>query len=151
MAEKKGTPARSRKSASLFSEEERAAMKEAVRERIVRSGKSKLTGEEEVLAKIAQMEGSDRAIAERIHALVKAIAPTLAPRTWYGMPAYSKDDDVLCWFTPAAKFKARYASLSFGDGAKLDEGRVWPISFAMTELNPAEEARIAALVKKAVG
>ena len=150
MAEKKRAATNGQKTSDIFSEEEKAAMREAVRERRARAGKSKLTGEEEVLAKISEMKGSDHVIGERLHALIKTTAPELATRTWYGMPAYTKGDDVLCWFTPAAKFKARYATFSFSDEAKLDEGRMWPISFAITELNPAEEAKIVALLKKAL-
>jgi hypothetical protein len=126
-------------------------MKEAVRERRARSGGSKVNGEADVLAKIAQMQGSDRKIAERLHALIKATAPGLSSKTWYGMPAYTKDDQVLCWLQPAAKFKVRYATLGFSDEAKLDEGRMWPVTYAITEWTPAEEARIATLVKRAVG
>jgi uncharacterized protein YdhG (YjbR/CyaY superfamily) len=106
--------------------------------------------EGDVLAKIAEMPKADRAIAERIHALVKASAPDLAPRTWYGMPAYAKDGKVVCFFQSAQKFKSRYATLGFSDSANLDEGAMWPTSFALKELTPAEEARIGALVKKAV-
>ena len=108
-------------------------------------------GESDVLAKIAEMPEADRAMAERLHALIKASAPALSPRTWYGMPAYAKDGDVICFFQPAQKFKSRYATLGFSDKAILDEGDMWPTSFAVTELTAAEEARIAALVKKAVG
>ena len=139
------------KSEALFSDEERAAMREAVRERKARARPGKSDGETDVRTKIAEMHGSDRAIAERFHEIVKATAPGLLPRTWYGMPAYSKDDEVLCWFTPAEKFKARYATVSFGDGASLDEGRMWPVSFAVTTMTAAEEDRIVALLKRAVG
>ncbi|HXZ93852.1 MAG TPA: DUF1801 domain-containing protein [Burkholderiales bacterium] len=106
-------------------------------------------GEREVLAKIAAMQGPDRVMAERLHAIVKANAPALSPKTWYGMPAYAKDDQVVCFFQAAQKFMAPYATVGFSDKAKLDEGRMWPTSFALTELTAAEEARIAALVKKA--
>lgn len=129
-----------------FSEEEKAAMREAVRER---SG-GPVEGEAAVLAKIAKMKEPDRAKAMRIHEIVRATAPELTPRTWYGMPAYSKDDKVICWFQDAAKFKSRYATISFSDKAHLDEGRMWPVSYTIMELTSAEEARIAALVKKAV-
>ncbi|MBI5811870.1 MAG: DUF1801 domain-containing protein [Meiothermus silvanus] len=107
--------------------------------------------ERAAIAKIAEMPEPDRSIAERIHAIIKASAPSLSPKTWYGMPAYAKDGKVVCFFTPASKFNARYATLGFNDAANLDEGNMWPTSFALKELTPAEEARIAALVKKAVG
>ena len=126
-------------------------MREAVRERSARARGAKVDGETEVLRKIAEMQGSDRVMAERVHAIVKANAPALVPRTWYGMPAYSKDDRVLCFFRCAAKFKTRYATLGFSDEAKLDEGPMWPTDFAVTKITPTEEARIAALVRKAVG
>jgi uncharacterized protein YdhG (YjbR/CyaY superfamily) len=126
-----------------FTAEERAAMKERAAER-----KAAQT-EAEVLAKIAELPQPDRALAERIHALVKAAAPELAPRTWYGMPAYSKDGKVLCFFQSAQKFKTRYATLGFSDTASLDEGTMWPTAFALTELTADDEARIAALVKRA--
>ena len=108
-------------------------------------------GESEVLAKIAAMKEPDRALAKRIHALIKKVAPELAPKTWYGMPAYAKGDKVICFFQDAAKFKARYATLGFSDKASLDDGAMWPIAFALKELTAADEARIAALVKRAVG
>ncbi|MDE1858481.1 MAG: DUF1801 domain-containing protein [Thaumarchaeota archaeon] len=139
-------PSKSKRAAG-FTDEERAAMKERVRE--LNSGAGE--GESAVLAKIAGMPQPDRALAERVHALVRASAPGLAPRLWYGMPAYSKDDNVVCFFQPAHKFKARYSTLGFNDKARLDEGRMWPTSFALTDLTSAEEARVAALVKKAVG
>ena len=107
--------------------------------------------ESDVLAKIAEMPESDRRMAERLHAIIKANAPTLSPRLWYGMPAYAKDGKVLCFFQSAQKFKSRYATFGFDDSAKLDEGAMWPTSFALTELTAAEEARIVELVKKAVG
>jgi uncharacterized protein YdhG (YjbR/CyaY superfamily) len=107
-------------------------------------------GENDVLAKIAEMPGPDRAMAERIHAIIKANAPALSPRTWYGMPAYAKDGNVVCFFQSAQKFKTRYATLGFSDKANLDEGALWPTAFALKELTSVEEARIAALVKKAV-
>ena len=128
-----------------FTAEERAAMRERARE-LKGSG----DGEQDVLAKIAEMPETDRAIAERIHEIVKAAAPELAPRTWYGMPAYAKGDKVVCHFKPAAKFKMRYASIGFSDKANLDEGAMWPDSYALTELTPAVEKQIAALVKRAV-
>jgi len=135
-----------------FTAEERAAMKERAKElkAEARAKKSKAEGEADVLAKIAEMPKADRVMAERIHALVKASAPDLAPRTWYGMPAYSKDGKVLCYFQSADKFKARYATFGFNDTANLDEGNMWPTSFALKDLTAAEEAKIEALVKKAV-
>ena len=133
----------------VWTAEERAAMKQIVKER--KAGKNKAEGEQAALDAIAEMEPSDRAIAERVHAIVKANAPTLSAKTWYGFPAYANDDGVVCFFQPAAKFKTRYATLGFSDKAKLDEGNMWPGSFALKELTPAEEARITALVKKAVG
>jgi len=142
------------KTSKGFTAEERAAMKERARElkaearRGPRAGKA--NGESDVLAKIAEMPEPDRAMAERIHARVKASAPDLSPRTWYGMPAYAKDGKVVCYFTPASKFKERYATFGFNAAANLDEGNMWPTSFALTELTAAEEARIGALVKKAV-
>ena len=134
-----------------FTEEERGAMKERAKElkASARRGK-KGDGESDVLAKIAEMPESDRVIAERLHALIKAIAPDLSPKTWYGMPGYAKDGKVVCFFTSAAKFKSRYATFGFNDVAKLDEGTMWPTAFALTELTADDEARIGALVKKAV-
>jgi uncharacterized protein YdhG (YjbR/CyaY superfamily) len=132
-----------------FTDEERAAMKEAARER--KAARGKADGEKDVLAKIAEMPKSDREKAERIHAIVKAGAPDLTPRTWYGMPAYAnKDGKVICFFQSAQKFKSRYATLGFSDRANLDAGAMWPTSFAVAELTPAEEKKIGALVKKAV-
>ena len=157
MAERKPAKKRTQESAksTTFSDEERAAMKERARElkaearRGSRAGKT--DGESDVLAKIAEMQGSDRAMAKRLHAIVKASAPALSPRTWYGMPAYAnKDGKVVCYFQSAQKFKTRYVTFGFSDEANLDEGAMWPTSFALTELTAAEEARIAALVKKAV-
>ena len=141
---------------SGFTDEERAAMKERAQElkaQARRGGRrGKADGESEVLAKIAEMPGPDRAMAERLHAIIKANAPDLSPKTWYGMPAYAnKDGNVVCFIQAAAKFKARYATLGFSDKANLDEGDMWPTAFALKELTAAEEARIAALVKKAVG
>src|SRR5919204_4128888 len=144
----------SRGKSSGFTAEERAAMKERVQELKAEarrgSKKGKADGESDVLAKIAEMKGQDRAMAKRIHEIVKASAPDLSPRTWYGMPAYAKDGKVVCFFQSAAKFKARYATLGFNDKANLDDGAMWPTSFALKELTAADEARIAALVKKAV-
>jgi uncharacterized protein YdhG (YjbR/CyaY superfamily) len=123
--------------------EERAAARRGPRA-------AKADGESDVLAKIAEMRETDRAMAERIHAVIKASAPALSPRTWYGMPAYAKDGKVVCFFQSAQKFNARYATLGFNDAANLDEGTMWPTAFALTELTAADEARIGALVKKAV-
>ena len=131
-----------------FTAEERAAMKERAHE--LRSAAHKADGESDVLAKIAEMPGPDRAMAKRIHAIVKAAAPDLTSRTWYGMPAYAKDGKVVCFFKAASKFKSRYATLGFSDEAQLDDGTMWPTDFALKELTAADEARIAALVKKAV-
>ena len=128
-----------------FTAEERAAMKERAREL-----KTAAT-EEDVLAKIVELPEPDRAMAERIHAIVKAVAPELSPRTWYGMPAYALDGKVVCFFQSAQKFKSRYATLGFNDAAKLDDGAMWPTAFALTKLTSKEEAKIRALVKKAVG
>jgi uncharacterized protein YdhG (YjbR/CyaY superfamily) len=137
-----------------FTAEERAAMKERAQELKAEARRGpradKADGESDVLAKIAEMQGPDRAMAKRLHAIVKASAPALWPRTWYGMPAYAKDGKVVCFFQSAQKFKARYATLGFSDQANLDEGAMWPTSFALTKLTAAEEARISALVKKAV-
>jgi uncharacterized protein YdhG (YjbR/CyaY superfamily) len=137
-----------------FTDEERAAMKERAQElkAAARRGPhaGKADGENDVLAKIAEMPESDRAMAERLHAIVKASAPALSPRTWYGMPAYAIDGKVVCFFQSAHKFKTRYATLGFSDKANLDEGAMWPTAFALRKLTAAEEARIIALVKKAV-
>ncbi len=137
-----------------FTDEERAAMKERARElKAEARGGSRATkddGEIDVLAKIAEMSNPDRAMAERIHSIVKASAPALSPRTWYGMPAYAKDGNVVCFFQSAGKFKARYATLGFSDKANLDEGTVWPVAFALKELTAADEARIGELVRKAM-
>jgi uncharacterized protein YdhG (YjbR/CyaY superfamily) len=127
-----------------FTKEERAAMKERAKEL------KAAAGENELLAKIAEMPDSDRVMAERIHAIVTASAPDLTPRTWYGMPAYARDGNVVCFFRSADKFKTRYATLGFSDKAHLDDGTMWPTDFALTELTAADEKRIAALVKKAV-
>ena len=135
------------KAPQKFTAEERAAMKDRARE-LKRT--SKADGEEDVLAAIAAMEGQDRAMAERIHAIVNASAPELSPKTWYGMPAYAQDGKVVCFFQSAAKFKSRYATLGFSDQANLDDGGMWPTAFALKELTAAEEKRIAALVKQAV-
>jgi uncharacterized protein YdhG (YjbR/CyaY superfamily) len=133
------------KSARRFTAAERAAMKDRVQEL-----KGAGEGEAAVLAKIAQLRDPERAMAKRLHAIILATAPDLTPRLWYGMPAYAKDDKVLCHFQGAAKFKTRYATLGFSDKANLDDGAVWPVAFALKELTAAAEAKIAALVKQAV-
>jgi uncharacterized protein YdhG (YjbR/CyaY superfamily) len=149
----KGTTAAG-KTSKVFTDEERDAIQERAREvkaearRGPRAGKA--DGESDVLAKIAEMPEPDRAMAERLHVLIKASAPALSPRTWYGMPAYAKDGKVVCFFQAADKFKSRYATFGFNDDAHLDEGTMWPTSFALTKLTAADEAKIGALVKKAV-
>jgi len=149
----KSTTATDKKSKG-FTDEERAAMKERAQElkaearRGARAGKT--DGESDVLAKIAEMPEPDRAMAKRLHAIIKASAPALSPKTWYGMPAYAKDGKVVCYLQSAQKFKSRYATFGFSDEANLDEGAMWPTSFALKELTAAEEARIGGLVKKAV-
>jgi len=130
-----------------FTEEERVAMRERIQEL---KGADKADGESAVLSKIAEMPEPDRAMGKRLHAIIKDSAPVLTPRLWYGMPAYAKDGKVICHFQPAQKFKTRYATLGFSDGANLDDGTMWPVAFALKRLNAAEEARIAALVKRAV-
>jgi len=134
-----------------FTNEERAAMRERGQELKAASGRGKADGESDVLAKIAEMPKSDRVMAERLHALIKASAPALSPRTWYGMPAYAKDGKVVCFFQSGHKFKTRYATLGFSDKANLDKGAMWPTAFALKELTAAEEAKIRTLVKKAAG
>jgi hypothetical protein len=141
----KSTP-QSKKRFTGFTDEERGAMKDRVQEMKA----DKADGEGAVLAKIAEMTPSDRAMGKRLHAVIKASAPALSPRLWYGMPAYAKDDKVVCFFQSAQKFKTRYATLGFSDKANLDEGAMWPNAFALTKLTADEEARIGALVKKAV-
>jgi uncharacterized protein YdhG (YjbR/CyaY superfamily) len=138
----------SAKKSEGFTAEERAAMRERAREQ--KAEAQKADGERAVLAKIAEMQGPDRAMAERLHEIVKASAPELSPKTWYGMPAYAKDGKVVCFFQSAQKFDSRYATFSFSDKADLDEGAMWPTSFALKELTAAEEAKIGALVKRAV-
>jgi hypothetical protein len=135
-----------------FTDEERAAMRERAQElkAAARPGAGKADGESEVLAKIAAMPEPDRTMGKRLHAVIKASAPALSPRLWYGMPAYAKDGKVVCFFQNAQKFKTRYSSFAFSDAAKLDEGALWPVAFALKELSAADEDRIAALVKKAV-
>jgi len=140
------------KTIKAFTDEERAAMKERAQElkAAVRADKNKADGEGDVLAKIAAMPEPDRSMAKRLHAIIKASAPALSPKTWYGMPAYAKDGKVVCFFQSAQKFNTRYATLGFSDAASLDEGALWPTAFALKELTAAEEAKIGALVKKAV-
>lgn len=135
-----------------FTDEERSAMKERAREQKAeaRANKNREEGESDVLAKIAEMPEQDRALGERIHEIIKASAPDLIPKLWYGMPAYARDGKIICFFQPAHKFKTRYATLGFNDSAHLDEGALWPVAFALKELTATEEAKIAALVKKAV-
>ena len=137
---------------TTFTADERAAMKERAKEMKAeaRAGKDRADVESDVLAKIAEMPEPERAMAERLHAIVKASAPSLSPKTWYGMPAYARDGKVVCFFQSAGKFKARYATFGFSDEANLDEGTMWPTAFALTELTAADEVRIGALVKKAV-
>ena len=137
------------KTSEGFSAEERAAMKERAQE--LKAEERRADGEQALLAKIAEMPKPDRAIAERLHAIITASAPDLSPKTWYGMPAYANDDGkVVCYFTAASKFKSRYATFGFNDDANLDDGNMWPTSFALTKLTAADEARIGALVKQAV-
>ncbi len=137
-----------------FTDEERAAMKDRARELKAAKGRGrqagKAGGESDLLAKIAEMPEHDRVLAERLHTIIAASAPGLSPRTWYGMPAYAKDGNVVCFFQPAQKFRTRYATLGFSDQARLDEGDMWPTTYALTELTTASEARIAALIKQAV-
>jgi len=134
-----------------FTDEERAAMKERARElkAEARAKGDKAEGESAVLAKIAEMSEPDRSMAKRLHAIIKASAPALSPKTWYGMPAYARDGKVVCFFQSAQKFNTRYATLGFNDTANLDDGALWPVAFALKELTAAEEAKIGALVKKA--
>jgi uncharacterized protein YdhG (YjbR/CyaY superfamily) len=151
VAERKPTPKKV-KTSQGFTDEERAAMKERARElkAEARATKDRAAGESDVLAKIAEMPEPDRAMAERLHAIIKASTPALSPRTWYGMPAYAKGGKVVCFFQSAHKFKSRYATFGFSDEANLDQGAMWPTSFALKKLTAADEARIATLVKKAV-
>jgi uncharacterized protein YdhG (YjbR/CyaY superfamily) len=142
MAEKK------RAKKETFTADERAAMRERAKE--AKAARSRAEGESDLLAKVAEMPKADRVMAERIHAIVMASAPDLAPKTWYGMPAYAKDDKVVCFFKAASKFKERYATFGFNDTAKLDDGAMWPVVFALRELTAADEKKIGALVKKAV-
>jgi len=149
----KDTQKSAKSTTATFTDEERVAMKERVQELKAAARRSpradKADGESAVLAKIAEMPEPDRAMGERLHAVIKASAPALSPRLWYGMPAYAKDGKVVCFFQSAQKFKTRYATFGFSDEANLDEGTMWPTAFALTELTAAEEARIGALVKKA--
>ena len=153
---KKGTQTSAKsatgKTSTGFSAEERAAMRERAKElrAEARATKDRAVGERAVLAKIAEMPEPDRGMAQRLHAIIKASAPALSPKTWYGMPAYAKEGKVVCYFTPASKFKERYATFGFNTEANLDDGTMWPTSFALTKLTAADEKRIAALVKKAV-
>jgi hypothetical protein len=138
-----------KKASKGFSDEEKAAMRERAREE--KAAASREEGERDLLQKIAEMSEHDRAMAERLHALITANAPDLAPKTWYGQPAYAdKDGKIICFFQPASKFKTRYATLGFNDSARLDEGSMWPVAFALKELTAADEAKITALVKKAI-
>ena len=143
----KGTTA-PRNSSTRFTAEERAAMKERARE--LKAASNEAEAEQDVLAAIAKMPGSDRAMAKRLHTIIKDSAPGLSPKTWYGMPAYAKEGKVVCFFRGADKFKERYAMFGFNDSANLDKGAMWPVAFALTELTAADEKKIAALVKKAV-
>jgi len=159
MSPKKDTQKSARSTAATgkpskgFSEGERAAMKERAQElkAEARANKNKADGESDVLAKFAEMPEPDRAIAKRLHAIITAAAPSLSPKTWYGMPAYARDGKVVCFFQSGQKFNARYATLGFSDTANLDRGAMWPTAFALTELTAVEEARISALVRQAVG
>jgi uncharacterized protein YdhG (YjbR/CyaY superfamily) len=148
MSAMKATEKSAKTTSKGFTGGERAAMKERARE--LKAEADKADGESAVLAKIAEMQGPDRTMAKRLHTLIKASAPALSPKTWYGMPAYAKDGKVVCFFQSAEKFKSRYATFGFNDSANLDEGAMWPIAFALKELTAADEARIGALVKKAV-
>ncbi len=147
MSPAKDRPVKSRAS-SVLTEEERSAMKDLVKER--KAAGTRADEERAVLAKIAEMPATDRAMAKRLHALVKANAPVLSPKLWYGMPAYAMDGKIVCFFQSGQKFKTRYATFGFSDTAKLDEGGLWPVAFALKELTAAEEPRIVALLKKAV-
>lgn len=141
----RSTPARNEASTS-FTDDERAAIR--ARNRELKANKA--DGESDVLAKIGEMPTADRALGERLHAIIKSSAPTLSPKLWYGMPAYARNGKIVCFFQPASKFKTRYATLGFNDAATLDEGHLWPVAFALTELTAADEATIGELVKKAI-
>jgi hypothetical protein len=151
MAERNRGAKGAQKSDKGFTQEERAAMIERVKELKATPRAGKADGERDVLAKIAQMPEPYRAMGKRLHAVIMANGPSLSPRTWYGMPAYSKDGDVVCFFRGGEKFKERYMTLGFNDVANLDEGQLWPVAFALTGVTAAEEARVASLVRKAVG
>jgi uncharacterized protein YdhG (YjbR/CyaY superfamily) len=144
----KSTTAAKKSGGPVLTAEERAAMRETVKER--KAARNQAEEEAAVLEKIAEMHGADRVMAKRIHEIVRANAPSLSPKTWYGMPAYAKDGKVVCFFKAAEKFDSRYATLGFEDAANIDAGAMWPTSFALTKLTPADEKKIAALVKKAV-
>jgi hypothetical protein len=146
-AARKTSPKRTT-SSGKFTAEERAAMKERAKE--LKAAQNRQEGERAVLDKIAEMPGPDRSMAERLHAIIRKAAPDLSPRTWYGMPAYAKDDKIVCFFKSADKFKSRYATFGFEEAANIDDGAMWPTSFALTKLTPADEKKIGALVKKAV-
>jgi uncharacterized protein YdhG (YjbR/CyaY superfamily) len=137
-----------KKASKGFTDQERAAIRERAKEQ--KASASKAEGERDALEKIAAMSAPDRAIAERLHEIIKASAPALSPKTWYGMPAYARDGKIVCFFQPAEKFKTRYATLGFNDSANLDDGGLWPVYFALKELTAAEEAKIVAIMKKAV-
>ncbi len=143
------TSTKRKTSEEILTADEKAAMRELVKER--KAAKGKIDGEADVLAKIAELPAADRSMAERIHALVKANAPDLAPRTWYGMPAYTKDGKVVCFFKAASKFETRYATFGFEDQANLDDGEMWPTSYALKTLTGADEKKLGELVKKAAG
>jgi uncharacterized protein YdhG (YjbR/CyaY superfamily) len=151
---RKSAKSTTRKASKGFTDEERAAMRERAQEQKATARRrprgAKADGESDVLAKIAEMPETDRTMAERLHAIIKASAPGLSPRTWYGMPAYAKDGNVVCFFQSAQKFRTRYATFGFSDKANLDEGDMWPTAFALKKLTAAEEARIGTLVKRAV-
>ena len=147
---KKATKKPARASAG-FTDDERAAMKERVRELKAQSGGSKADGEQDLLAKIAALAEPDRGMAKRLHALVTANAPALAPKTWYGMPAWARDGKIVCFFQSASKFKTRYASVGFTDSAHLDDGAMWPVGFALLKLTATEETALAALIRRAAG
>jgi uncharacterized protein YdhG (YjbR/CyaY superfamily) len=151
MAERKRARKGAQKSDSGFTDEERAAMRERAHELKARPRAGKVDGERDVLAKIAEMPDPYRAMGERLHAVIMANGPSLSPKTWYGMPAYSKDGEVVCFFRGGEKFKERYMTLGFNDAANLDEGHLWPVAFALTGVTAAEEATVASLVKKAIG
>ena len=146
--QKSAKSATAKRTPEAFTDEERTAIKERVKE--TKAAADKTDGESALLEKIDEMQEPDRAMGKRLHAVIKASAPSLSPKLWYGMPAYAKDGKIVCFFQPAQKFKTRYATLGFNDAAHLDEGAMWPTAFALTKLTAADEARIGALVKKAV-